>query len=116
LNPFLKEILFLKLYSRNRIITDVIFIALIAFLCIHAVVIGLLKLGINPFDSILTLYLLSGGIAFLIAVVIFFFQDRNFIDLLIDIDARFNLKDRISTAYEYYSLNRKTEFSVSVGD
>ena len=56
-------------------------------------------------------YVLALGLSFSAALIIGFAGRGKFLDTLIDIDRRLSLQERVSTAYEYFTLKKKTGFS-----
>jgi len=82
-----------------------IFLGLLLFLFIAAIW-GLADAGANgPW------YMVSGGISLSAAGFIVFLTRRNFLQVLIEIDRRLGLQDRLSTAYEFFKLKNGSEFS-----
>ena len=56
-------------------------------------------------------YFVSIGISLSAALFIGLLTRRNLLNVLVEIDRRFKLQDRLSTAYEYLKLNKKSEFT-----
>ena len=56
-------------------------------------------------------YVLALGLCLSTALIIGFARRSKFFDILIDIDRRLGLQDRVSTAYEYLKFKKKTGFS-----
>jgi hypothetical protein len=56
-------------------------------------------------------YILPAALSFLAAIIIGFATQSNLLNILIDIDHRLKLQDRVSTAYEYLKLKKPTEFA-----
>ena len=110
MNSFPEEISSLKRLVRIKRVTQTILVASVIFLFIHAVTTGLDKLGIPLFKGEALTYAIFAGISLILAIFITYFQRKRFVDILIDIDARLNLKERISTAYEYCLLEKRSEF------
>jgi hypothetical protein len=92
---------------------------------IHRVLLNasLIFLAINIFYFILSLagiinyriteirYVLPMAISIAAAVCIGYATRSNLLNILIDIDRRLKLQDRVSTAYEYIKLKKKTDFA-----
>jgi hypothetical protein len=55
-------------------------------------------------------YLVSSGISLSAAILIGLATRRNFLTILVEIDRRSDLQDRLSTAYEYHKLKKESEF------
>jgi hypothetical protein len=58
-----------------------------------------------------TWYFVPIGFCVAAACIIGFVTRSSLLNILIDIDCRLKLKDRVSTAYEYLKLKKKTEFT-----
>ena len=56
-------------------------------------------------------YILPVALSLLAALILGFAKKRNLLNILIDLDRRLQLQDRVSTAYEYLKLKQKTEFT-----
>ena len=56
-------------------------------------------------------YILPVALSFLAAIIIGFAKKSNLLNILIDIDRRLKLQDRVSTAYEYLKLKKQTDFA-----
>ena len=56
-------------------------------------------------------YMVSIGISFTAAGLILFKARKNFLHVLVDIDRRLSLHDRLSTAYEYFNFKKDAEFA-----
>lgn len=84
---------------------SVIFLSLSTFFFI------LTKTGITDYDINGTWYFLPIGISLSAALFICLVTRSNLLNVLIDIDRRLKLQDRLSTAYEYLKCKKKTEFA-----
>jgi len=85
-----------------------------AFLIFFAVSIIYFFLGlakIADYKSNPTWYAFPMGLSFSAALIIGLANRRNFLRVLIDLDRRLKLKDRVSMAYEYLELKKKSEFA-----
>ena len=85
--------------------------AALIFLAINAFFIILIEAGISNYPIAGTWHFLSSGFSLSAAFFIGLVRRRNFLHVLIDIDRRFKLKDRLGTAYEYLKLKKRTEFA-----
>jgi hypothetical protein len=81
------------------------------FLAVSIVYFILNLAGVTNHRLIRAGYALALGVSFSAALVIGLARRSTFLDVLIDIDRRLGLQDRVSTAYEYFKLKKKTEFS-----
>ncbi len=111
MNVFLEEISYLKRLFRMNLITTTILVASVIFLIIHAVIAGLAKWEILLFSGAPFIYGIIIGFSLVLAFVYILFRKKRFIDVLIDMDGRLKLKDRICTAYEYWLTAKKTPFA-----
>jgi signal transduction histidine kinase len=82
-----------------------IFLGLLLILFLAATI-GLTDAGMNG-----SWYAASIGISLSAAGFIGFLTRRNFLHVLVEIDRRFRLQDRLSTAYEYLKFKKDAEFS-----
>ena len=85
--------------------------ASLIFLAISIVYSILNLTGITNYGTDGTWYILPATLSLSTALFIGFVKRENFLNILIDIDRRLKLEDRVSTAYEYLQLKKKTEFS-----
>ena len=85
--------------------------ASLVFLAISTVYSILNLTGITNYGTDGTWYILPATLSLSTALFIGFVKRGNFLNILIDIDRRLKLEDRVSTAYEYLQLKKKTEFS-----
>ena len=67
--------------------------------------------GITDYNISGTWYFVPIGISLSAALFIGFVTRSNLLNVLIDIDRRLKLQDRLSTAYEYLKFKKKTEFA-----
>jgi len=85
--------------------------ALLIFLAISTFFFILIKAGIADYNIHGRWYFAPIGISLSAAMFISLVTRSNFLHVLIDIDQRFKLQDRLSTAYEYLKFNKKTQFA-----
>ena len=85
--------------------------ASLIFLSISTFLIILTKAGITDYYIMATWYFVPSGISLSAALLIGLVRKRNLLNVLIEIDGRLKLQDRLSTAYEYLKLKTQTEFS-----
>ena len=85
--------------------------ASLIFLAISSVYSILNLTGITNHGTDRTWYILPAILSLATALFIGFVKRSNLLKILIDIDRRLKLEDRVSTAYEYLQLKKKTEFS-----
>jgi hypothetical protein len=78
-------------------------------LILITIALGIEKFGLFQWYGY-SIYLLLGLIAFASSVLYTFRTKKAFLDELIDIDIRLDLKERLSTAYEYHQLGRRSLF------
>ncbi|UCE55113.1 MAG: hypothetical protein JSV31_06650 [Desulfobacterales bacterium] len=108
---FLSEIAKLKLRVIVRSVHRILLRAALIFLIICTILLTIEKLGFSKFGESVSFYVISVGAALFAALLISFVRRKNFLNVLIDIDTRFKLQDRISTAYEYVKFRKKSDFS-----
>ena len=85
--------------------------ASLIFLFISTFLIILAKAGITDHYIMATWYFVPIGISLSAALLIGLVRRRNLLNVLIEIDGRLKLQDRLSTAYEYLKFKTRTEFS-----
>ena len=95
------------IHAIHRIVLN----AALIFLSISTFFIILIKAGISDYHINGTWYFVSSGISLSAALFIGLVTRSNLLNVLIDIDRRLKLQDRLSTAYEYLKFKKKTEFS-----
>ncbi|CAB1074799.1 hypothetical protein D1AOALGA4SA_2618 [Olavius algarvensis Delta 1 endosymbiont] len=91
--------------------------ALVIFFAVSIIYffLGLAKLA--DFQANATWYVFPMGLSFSVALIIGLATRSNFLNILIDIDRRLKLQDRVSTAYEFLALKKKSEFAeLLIGD
>ena len=84
--------------------------ASVIFLSVSAVLLILAISDIIDFYIVDAWYLIPLGISLPAALIIAFLSRSKFLDVLIDIDRRLKLQDRLSTAYEHLQFKKQTEF------
>ena len=92
----------------NRILLN----AAIFFLSISIFIFTFTKAGIIDYNINGTWHFISIGISLAAALFVGIVKRRGILNVLIDIDRRLKLEDRLSTAYEYLKFKNKTEFSI----
>ena len=85
--------------------------AALFFLCFSAFFLILKRFAMTDYDMDASWYLLFIGISLSAALFIGVLKRRNLQNVLIAIDRRLKLQDRLSTAYEYLKFKKKTEFT-----
>ena len=95
------------IHAIHKLVLD----AALIFLAINTLNIIFIKAGISNYHINGTWYFVSSGISLSAAFFIGLVRRHNFLHVLIDIDRRFKLQDRLSTAYEYLKLKKSSEFA-----
>lgn len=108
---FLERISTLKRRVLIRTFHRIIVIALLIFLCLYAMAAVLEKTGIFPFREYRSFYGISLVLSLILSLIYVYVTKEGFMQILIDIDTRLQLKDRISTAYEYHKWDKQSEFT-----
>ena len=108
---FLSEIAKLKRRVILRSVHRILLRACLIFLIICTILLIIGKTGLSSYSEYGSFYVISIGMALFVSFLIAFVKRKNFLNILIDIDTRFKLQDRLSTAYEYYKFGKKTVFS-----
>ncbi len=85
--------------------------ASLIFLCISTFFFIIAKAEITNYNINRSWYFVSIGISLSTAIFIGFLTRRNLLNVLVEIDRCFKLQDRLSTAYEYLKINKKSEFT-----
>ena len=111
MTSFLREISALKRLVRIRTVSRILLVSVVIFLIIHALTLGFDKMGVSVFHVGFPGYGLFALLSVITAVFLSLYRRKSFNDVLIDIDERLKLKEKISTAYEYFSLEKKSEFN-----
>ena len=89
----------------------ILLIASLMFLSISTVFFILARTEIVDYPVMSRWYFVSIGISLSVAIFVGILKKSNLLDVLIAIDRRLNLQDRLSTAYEYFKLKKKMEFT-----
>jgi hypothetical protein len=84
--------------------------ASLLFLSICAVFLIIKSAGLADFNAGSIWYLASLGISLASALAISFKSKSRLLNILVDIDQRLDLQDRVSTAYEYLNEKKNNEF------
>ncbi len=108
---FLERISTLRKLALVRALQQVVLLTLLIFLCIYTIAVGLEKIGVFYVRGYILFYALSLGISLGFALVYGYIKREFFANILIDIDTRLKLQDRISTAYEYQTLGKHSELT-----
>lgn len=109
---FIRQISKIKRRVFMQAINRIVLNAAIFFLSISTIIFTLTKAGIIDSNINGTWHFISIGISFSVASFIGIVTRRQILKVLIDIDRRLKLEDRISTAYEYLKFKNKNEFSI----
>ena len=108
---FFSEISKLKRRIVIRTFLRILQNASLIFLCICIFVFIIQKAGFLNLSDSVSWYILSLGFSLTAALLLALLKRRQVITILIEIDNRLGFQDRISTAYDYYKLGKKTVFS-----
>ncbi len=108
---FLDKIATLRKRFLVKIFTQIILITCLLFLCLFTIAIGIEKTGASSLHRDVSFYLISILISLLISLLYASIKRESFTQALIDIDTRLDLKDRLSTAYEYQKGGKTSEFA-----
>ena len=105
-----------KLQQRRRLkySSQFILYTLSFFWLLHAVVLAVEKSGWYHIERTSSFYLLCSFIALLAAASLLFIKKQPLSHLLIEMDDRFDLHDRLSTAYEYQRVEKESLLSASL--
>jgi len=110
-NSFISQIAEIKRRVAVRAGCNLLLNAGLIFLGLQLVAFSLAMTGLAAAATASLGYLVSGGISLTVAGLIGLARRRNFLQVLIEIDRRLGLQDRLSTAYEYFRLKEGAEFS-----
>ncbi|MDY0095414.1 MAG: hypothetical protein RBT80_22195 [Candidatus Vecturithrix sp.] len=108
---FLEHISKLKKRALFQTVQQGILGAFILFLLTSALTTRLEKTGTLTIQEPVVFYAIVLGIALAAAFSYALFTRPRFQELLIDIDHRLHLRDRLSTAYEYYIREKSSQFT-----
>ncbi len=108
---FISQIAKIKRRVVIQAIHRILLNAALIFLCISTFFFILTKSGMTDYNINGTWYFVPMGISLSAALFIGLVTRSNLLNVLIDIDRRLKLQDRLSTAYEYLKFNKKTEFA-----
>jgi hypothetical protein len=108
---FLERISMIKKLVLIKTLHRMILIALLIFLCLYTTATIIEKTGIFPFREYVSFYVISLALALMLSSIYVYATKKGFIHVLIDIDTRLQLKDRVSTAYEYHNYEKQSEFT-----
>ena len=108
---FFSEISKLKRRIVIRALHQILLNALLILLCICIFIFVIQKVGSSNSSEFVSWYILSIGFSLVAASTLGFIKRKKFINILIDIDRRLRLHDRVSTAYEFGKIGRKNAIS-----
>jgi hypothetical protein len=108
---FISQIAKIKRRVVIQAIHRILLNASLIFLSISTFFFILTKAGITDYNINGTWYFVPIGISLSAALFIGFVTRSTLLNVLIDIDRRLKLQDRLSTAYEYLKFKKKTEFA-----
>ena len=108
---FVSQIAKIKRRVVIQAIHRILLIASLIFLSISTFLLILTKTGITNYYIKATWYFVPIGISLAAALLIGLVTRSTLLNVLIDIDRRLKLQDRLSTAYEYLKFKKKTEFA-----
>ncbi|MEJ2170197.1 MAG: hypothetical protein P8X90_32250 [Desulfobacterales bacterium] len=108
---FISQIAKIKRQAAVKAAHNLLLNAGLIFLGLQFVLFSVAMTGLAeaPIDGLW--YMVSSGISLLAAFLIGVRRRRNFLQVLIEIDRRLGLQDKLSTAYEYFQLKKSSEFS-----
>ena len=81
------------------------------FMFILFILLVLEKAGFSTYRQFGSDFIILGGVILFISLLFAIVKRSNFLNALIDIDARLKLQERLSTAYEYQKSGTKSDFS-----
>jgi hypothetical protein len=108
---FLARISTVKKFVLVKTVNRIVLIALLCFLGLYTIATILEKAGGFHVRDYISFYLIALAISVVSALGYVYVARESFLTILIDIDTRLHLKDRISTAYEYRTLGKPSEFA-----
>lgn len=108
---FLEQISKLKKRALLRAAQQGMLVAFILFLLTSVLTTGLEQTGMLTIRDHPVFYAIVLGIALAVAFSYALFTKPRFQELLIDIDHRLRLHDRLSTAYEYHTREKSSQFT-----
>jgi hypothetical protein len=110
-SAFLSQISKVKRRIVIRAVHRIALNASLIFLCISTFFFIIPKAEITNYNIYRSWYFVSIGISLSAALFIGLLTRRNLLNVFVEIDRRFKLQDRLSTAYEYLKLNKKSAFT-----
>ena len=111
---FTEKITELRRRIRLKNAGQFILYALCVFLLLHGLALAAEKMGLYHIERNMPLYLLCSACALFATAGLLFIRKLSLAHLLIEIDDRFALQDRLSTAYEYQQTEKKSIFSAKL--
>lgn len=110
-NSFILQIAKIKRQVVVTAVHDLLLNAGLIFLGLQLIVLLAAAIGLRDAAMNGSWFAVSIGISSSAAGFIGFLTRRNFLHVLVEVDRRFRLQDRLSTAYEYLKFKKDTEFS-----
>ena len=107
---FLSQIAKVKRRVVFLVVHKILLYASLIFLCIGIILLIIPTIEITNYNSSRSWISVSISISLTVALFICFFTRKSFLNVLVEIDRRFELQDKLSTAYEYVRLNKRSEF------
>ena len=107
---FLGKISQVKQQTFLRTLVRLLLVTAFLFLCGYTVVVALEVIGKIYVQDYMLIYAGLFGVAFAGALGYVLLTRERFMDVLIDLDTRLHLHDRISTAYEYHTQKKPSNF------
>lgn len=111
---FTEEIKHLQQRVLFKYSNQFILYALCFFLLLHGLILAAEKSGLHRFERDPLFYLSFGAIILLATSIGLYLRKSSLLYLLIEIDSRLDLQDRLSTAYEYHLAEKKSIFSADL--
>ena len=108
---FYNEMSKLKRSVFARTFQQAVFTSAFFFLATCTVVLIIAKTGYLNLGRYDEFYIPLSGFCLFAGLVITFLKKKDFLDLLIDMDTRLQLKDKLSTAFEYQGSGKKSDLS-----
>lgn len=109
-SAFLGEISKLKRLVFIRFVFRTMLGVLLILLCAISVALFVERAGLLKFSASPVLLIVSAGIFLAVAFLFALTRRPKFLNILIDVDTRLKLQDRIATAYEYQRAGHKSVF------
>ena len=107
---FSRRISNIKKHIVFNTIHQIVFVVLFISLCCYTVAVVFEKTGSVSVHENLSFYGISLSIAFVLALGYSIATRKRLIEILVELDTRLHLQDRISTAYEYQTSGKPSDF------